>query len=129
MHWINGVEARAVIGAPSWETYASQEEALRATVASIGNGGVLKIKVRDRPDPNDQWYSTTVVVETKVSDSLEEAIKKADPKWGLTGFSQWVWAGEEISPESQAEVILFQGESPFRGQYAHGRWEFDIAVR
>ena len=129
IQWIENVEALAVIRAPSWETYASQEEALRETVASIGTGNTVRVKVRDRPDPNDQWYSTTTVVEAKEIDSLEEAIKKADPKWGLTGFGQWEWYGEEISPEAQAEVILLQGESPFRGQWVGGKWKFDIAVR
>ena len=127
--WIDDVEARAVIGAPSWETYASPEEALEATVASIGNGNTLKVKVRDRPDPNDQWYAMTTVFETKILKSLEEAIKKADPKWGLKGFGPWEWAGEKISPEEQAEVILLQGESPFRGQWDGHKWKFDIAVR
>ena len=129
IRWIDGVEARAVIGAPSWETYASPEEALKETLASIGKGNSIKIKVRDRPDPNDGQYSTTVVVETKDSKSLHEAIKKADPKWGLTGFGPWEWAGEEISPETQAEVILLEGESPFRGRWDGRGWKFDIAVR
>lgn len=129
VHWIEGVEARAVIGAPSWETYVSKEEALRATVASIGNGNSIKVRVRDRPDPNDPWYAMTTVVETKSIKSLHEALEAADPKWGLTGFGQWEWAGEEISPETQAELVLLQGESPLRGQHANGRLEFDIAVR
>ena len=128
IHWINNVEARAVVGAPSWETYASPEEALKETLASIGNGNVIKIKVRDRPDPNDSWSSMTTVVETKESGSLDEAIQKADPKWGLSDFGQWEWSGEEISPETQAEVILLQGESPFRGQWDGRKWKFDIAV-
>lgn len=129
IHWIEGVEARAVVGAPSWETYASPGEALKETLASIGKGGVLKVKVRDRPDPNDNLDSMTVVIESKESDSLEEAIKKADPKWGLHGFGPWEWNGEEISPETQAEVTLLQGESPFRGQWDGHKWKFDIAVR
>ena len=126
--WVDGVEANAVVGAPSWKTYSSKEEALSATVASIGNGNTLKVKVRDRPDPNDAWYSMTTVIETKNKKSLDEAIEAADPKWGLTGFGQWKWNGEEISSEEQAEVLLLQGESPFRGRYAHGKLEFDIAV-
>lgn len=129
IRWIDGVEARAVVGAPSWKTYASPEEALRETIASIGNGNVIKIKVLDRPDPNDNWFSTTTVVETKDSKSLHEAIKKADPKWGLTGFGPWEWAGEEISAETQAETILLQGESPFRGRWDGRGWKFDIAIR
>ena len=129
IRWIDGVKALAVVGAPSWKTYASPEEALHETVASIGNGNTIKIKVRDRPDPNDSWSSMTTVVETKESGSLDEAIQKADPKWGLTGFGPWEWAGEEISPETQAEVILLQGESPFRGQWDGRKWKFDIAVR
>ena len=129
IRWVDDVEAIAVIGTPSWKTYASQEEALKDTIASIGNGNVLKLSVRDRPDPDDQWYSTTVVVETKESKSLEEAMKKADPKWGLSGFGKWEWAGEEISPETQAEVALLQGESPFRGQWDGHGWRFDIAIR
>lgn len=128
IHWID-VEARAVVGTPSWKTYDSPEKALRDTVASIGNGNTLKLKVRDRPDPDDQWYSTTTVVETKESKSLEEALKKADPKWGLSDFGPWEWAGEEISPEKQAEAILLGGESPFRGQWDGRGWKFDIAVR
>lgn len=129
IHWIEGVEARAVVGAPSWETYASPEEALKETLASIGNGNSIKVRVRDRPDPNDPWYAMTTVVETKSLKSLHEALEAADPKWGLTGFGQWKWAGEEISPETQAEVILLQGESPFRGQWDGRKWKFDIAVR
>ena len=129
VRWVDDVEARAVVGTPSWKTYASPEEALKETIASIGNGNnTIKIKVRDRPDPNDSWSSTTVVVETKESNSLEEAIKKADPKWGLHSFGKWEWAGEEISPETQAEIILLQGESPFRGQWDGNKWRFDIAV-
>ena len=129
VYWVNNVEACAMIGAPSWETYASPEEALKETVASIGNGNTtIKIRVRDRPDPNDSWFSTTVVVETKESNTLNEAIKKADPKWGLAGFGPWEWAGEEISAETQAETILLQGESPFRGQWTGNGWRFDIAV-
>ena len=85
--------------------------------------------VRDRPDPNDDQFSTTTVVETKVCKSLREALVLTDPKWGLTGFGQWEWAGEEISPETQAEVILLQGESPFRGRWDGHGWKFDIAVR
>ena len=129
IRWADNVEARAVVGAPSWETYASPEEALRETIASIGNGNAIKIVVRDRPDPNDSWFSTTVVVETKDSKSLHEAIKKADPKWGLAGFGPWEWGGMEISAETQAEVILLRGESPFRGQWDGHEWKFDIAVR
>ena len=128
VRWEEDVDACAVIGAPSWESYASPEEALKETIASIGNGNAIKIKVRDRPDPNDNWYSMTTVIETKNKKSLDEAIEAADPKWGLTGFGQWKWYGEEISPEEQAEVLLLQGESPFRGRYAHGKLEFDIAV-
>ena len=126
--WLDDVEARAVVGAPSYKTYASQEAALRETIASIGNGNTVRVMVNDRPDPDDNWFSTTTVVETKESGSLKEAIQKADPKWGLTGFGQWEWAGEEISPEAQAEVILLQGESPFRGQWDGHKWKFDIAV-
>ena len=129
IRWVSDVEARAVVGAPSWETYASQEEALRETIASIGNGNTIRIKVNDRPDPNDNWYSTTTVVETIESKTLLEALQRADPKWGLTGFGPWEWAGEEISAETQAEVILRQGESPFRGQWDGHKWKFDIAVR
>ena len=131
IRWVNDVEARAVVGAPSWEAYASPEEALRETIASIGNGLTIKIVVRDRPDPNDSWFSTTTVVETKESNTLEEAIGKASPEWGLTGFGPWEWAGEEISPETQAQSILLNGESPFRGQWngQNQKWEFDIAVR
>ena len=129
VRWLDSVEARAVVGAPSWETYASKEEAIKETISSIGNGNVIKIKVRDRPDPNDSWFSMTTVVETKESNSLKEAIKKADPKWGLNGFGPWEWNGEEISPETQAETILLQGESPFRGQWDGHKWKFDIAVR
>ena len=128
VYWVNNVEARAVVGTPSWETYASKEEALKKTVASIGSGNGVKIVVRDRPDPNDSWFSTTVVVETKEGNTLNEAIKKADPKWGLADFGPWEWAGEEISAETQAEVILLQGESPFRGQWTGNGWRFDIAV-
>lgn len=128
IRWIDDVEALAVIGEPSYKTYASTEEALRATIASIG-GNTIKIKVRDRPDPNDQWYSMTTVIESKESKSLKEALEKADPKWGLKGFGPWEWDGEEISPESQAESILLQGESPFRGQWDGHKWKFDIAVR
>lgn len=128
--WLSDVEARAVIRAPSCETYASQGEALSATIAQAGNSlcNGVSILVNDRPDPDDNWFSMTTVVETK-GGSLKEAIQKADPKWGLSDFGPWEWAGEEISPETQAEVLLLQGESPFRGQYANGRWEFDIAVR
>lgn len=132
VRWIDDVEARAVIGAPSWETYASPEEALRETVDQAGNGldNGVNIQVRDRPDPDDQWYAmTTVVSGRERRKTLEEAIKAADPKWGLTGFGRWEWAGEEISPETQAEVILLQGESPFRGRWDGSKWEFDIAVR
>lgn len=129
IRWADNVEARAVVGAPSWETYASPEEALKETLASIGKGNTIKIKIRDRPDPNDSWDSRTTVVESKESDSLEEAIKKADPKWGLSDFGQWEWGGEEISPETQVVGILLEGESPFRGQYNGHEWEFDIAVR
>ena len=129
IHWIDDVEACAVIGAPSWETYASPEDALHNTVASIGNGNTtIRIKVRDRPDPNDNWYSTTTVVETKESGSLDEAIQKAAPKWGLKDFGPWEWSGEVISPETQAELILLQGESPFRGQWNGDKWMFDITV-
>ena len=128
VYWVN-VEARAVIGTPSWRMYASKEEALRVTLASIGKGNTIKIKVRDRPDPNDSQYSTTTVVETNESDTLDEALKRADPKWGLSDFGPWEWAGEEISAETQAETILLQGESPFRGQWDGHKWEFDIAVR
>ena len=128
IHWI-GAEARAVVGAPSWETYASPEEALKETLASIGDGNSLKLKVSDRPDPNDQWYAMTTVVETKSLKTIEAAIQAADPKWGLAGFGPWEWAGEEISPEEQAEEILLHGESPFRGQWDGHKWQFDIAVR
>ena len=129
IHWVENVEARAVIRAPSMETYASQEEALRATVAQAGNSlrNGVSILVRDCHDPNDRWDSMTTVVEGRKT--LDEAIKAADPKWGLTGFGPWEWAGEEISPETQAEVILLQGESPFRGQWDGHKWKFDIAVR
>ena len=109
--------------------YASPEEALRETVASIGNGNSLKIKVQDSPDPNDSWGSMTVVIETKESKTLHAAVQAADPKWGLKDFGQWEWDGEKISPETQAEVILLQGESPFRGQWDGREWKFDIAVR
>ena len=126
IRWINDVEARAVVGAPSYKTYASPEEALKETVASIGNGNVIKIKVRDRPDPNDPWSSMTTVVESRKT--LEEALEAADPKWGLGGFGGWKWGGVEISAETQAEVILLQGESPFRGQWNGDKWRFDIAV-
>lgn len=129
IHWVENVEARAVIRAPSMETYASQEEALRATVEQAGNSrrNGVSILVRDRPDPDDRCDSMTTVVEGRKT--LDEAIKAADPKWGLTGFGQWEWSGEEISPETQAEVILLQGESPFRGQWDGHKWKFDIAVR
>lgn len=129
IHWVEGVEARAVVGAPSWETYASPEEALKETLASIGDGNSLKLKVSDRPDPNDQWYAMTTVVETKSLKTIEAAIQAADPKWGLSDFGPWEWDGEEISPEDQAEAILLGGESPFRGQRKDGKWQFDIAVR
>lgn len=129
IRWVNDVDAIAEIGTPSWETYASPEEALEETIASIGNGNTIKVVVRDRPDPNDSWFSTTVVVESKESKTLNEAIKKADPKWGLTGFGPWEWSGAEISAEKQAEVILLQGESSFRGQWDGREWKFDIAVR
>ena len=130
VHWIDDVEACAVIGAPtSWETYASPEEALRETISRAGNGPTngVKIKVRDRPDPNDNQWSMTTVIEGRKT--LEEAIQAADPKWGLHSFGKWEWAGEEISPETQAEVILLQGESPFRGRWDGRGWKFDIAVR
>lgn len=128
IHWVDNVEARAVISAPSWVTYDTPEEALRETLNQAGNSLVngVKVLVRDRPDPDDQWYAMTTVVEGRKT--LKEAIEAADPKWGLGGFGPWEWAGEEISPETQAEVLLLQGEAPFRGQYAHGEWEFDIAV-
>ena len=129
IRWLDEVEARATVGAPSWETYASPEDALKKTIASIGNGNTITIRVRDRPDPNDNWFSMTNVVETKESNTLNEAIKKADPKWGLYGFGPWQWAGEEITPETQAELILLQGESPFRGRWNGHGWYFDIAVR
>lgn len=128
VRWVD-VEACAVIGAPtSWETYASPEEALRETISRAGNGPTngVKIKVRDRPDPNDSWYSMTTVIEGRKT--LDEAIKASDPKWGLTGFGQWEWGGVEISPETQAEVILLQGGSPFRGQWDGHKWQFDIAI-
>ena len=129
VHWIDDVEACAVIGAPtSWETYASPEEALRETISRAGNGPTngVKIKVRDRPDPNDNQWSMTTVIEGRKT--LEEAIQAADPKWGLSGFGQWEWNGEEISPKTQAEVILLQGESPFRDRWNGQKWEFDITV-
>ena len=126
--WEDNVEARAMIVAPSWKTYASPEEALRETINQAGNSLVngVKVQVRDRPDPNDPWYAMTTVSEGRKT--LKEAICAADPKWGLKGFGPWEWDGEEISPEDQAEVILLQGESPFRGQWKDGKWQFDIAV-
>lgn len=84
--------------------------------------------LKHRPDPNDRWYSTTTVVETKECRSLEAAIQAADPKWGLHGFGPWEYNGEEISPEEQAEMILLQGESPLRGQWDDHKWIFDIAT-
>ena len=129
VRWVD-VDARAVIGAPtSWETYVSPEEALRETISRAGNGPTngVKIKVRDRPDPNDNQWSMTTVIEGRKT--LEEAINEADPKWGLADFGPWEWAGVEISAETQAEVVLLQGESPFRGQWVGHELKFDIAIR